>query len=153
MSRYIFCRMSAEQVSGVRHRSLVRERAALGYWPLMGIGLLSSAWFAGVHMIVQSFVRACDASDFGLLLNTVLTLLIGWICLLGFGYWAYWLMLRPSEGFWIRRVVAILIACGVVAVTWGYLSVATSTLASDTVMSVNCPSGTPNWWPRWIPLP
>lgn len=127
----------------------VRE-TRFGYLHSAGLIVLSTAWFIGVHRIVQAIVASCNASA-GFFVYVLVTMFVGWLCftvagLLAFVFFFGW---ARRVSWPIKGLVVILWLSGV---SWAYLVIATSTLTDPVLMSIACRDGAPTWWPTWIPL-
>jgi len=121
-----------------------------GYLHAIGLIILWSVWFAGVHRLVQAVVDSCDASA-SVLVFSVVTILVGWVAFLVGGFAVLMFVITLGQRL-PRAATGLIVVLWVLVVSYTYTNIATSTLADPVLMSVGCPDGTPEWWPDWIPL-
>ncbi|MEU4807132.1 hypothetical protein [Actinosynnema sp. NPDC023587] len=109
-------------------------------------------WFIGAHMVVQWYVRACDATSPGMFVIAVTVLFAGLLLFVGYAVGSHFLP-RLVGRSWNRYGRVALVLVGAVLVTWGYWSFAVPALTDDTLFLVNCDGRHPAGWPGFIPLP
>lgn len=123
---------------------------------IVAVIVLSSAWFAGTHRVVQAFNAYCDAIGgvgIGKLPGAVAVVFAGWAVFLCVGLGAYWVVSRIRRvGVWQRFGGAALLLLAVVLISWLYIAIAISVRNEPYLMQQYCPAGQPPWWPSWIPL-